>query len=289
MGWILAVAAVVLIAVAIVPLLTRGARATMPGIGETAPLQPADGPVLRVLTLNVAHGRSDGLNQLLQRTSTIESGLRKIAETLQHEAPHVVALQEADGPSFWSGSFDHVETLAHQGGLSQWIRAENVNGLGISFGTAILSDVPLRDPLAGSFQPNWPTFSRGFVVATAEWPGRPGFLVDVVSVHLDFARAGVRRAQAMELVAILRERGQPLIVMGDLNSTWNAEDDAVRVLADGLSLKARNPEENLITFPSRGTRIDWILISNELEFHSHRVLPDVLSDHRAVLAEIAVR
>ena len=113
--------------------------------------------------------------------------------------------------------------------------------------------------------------------------------MDVVSVHLDFARAGVRRAQATELAATLRERSRPLIVMGDFNSTWNAEDDAVRMLANSLALKAWNPEESLATFPARGTRIDWILISDELEFRSHGVLPEVLSDHRAVLAEIVVR
>ena len=31
-----------------------------------------------------------------------------------HLAPDVVALQEADGPSGWSGNFDHVATLARQ-------------------------------------------------------------------------------------------------------------------------------------------------------------------------------
>ena len=63
----------------------------------------------------------------------------------------------------------------------------------------------------------------------------------------------------------------------------------VRELAKALSLKVWKPEENVVTYPSRGTRLDWILISKELQFRSHGVLPDELSDHRAVVAEIGLR
>ena len=40
------------------------------------------------------------------------------------------------------------------------------------------------------------------------------------------------------------------------------------------------------TYVSRERRFDWILISNELEFISYRVLPDIISDHFAVVAEV---
>ncbi len=43
------------------------------------------------------------------------------------------------------------------------------------------------------------------------------------------------------------------------------------------------------TVPTRGTRIDWILISSGLEFAEHRTLPDRVSDHLAVVAEIVPR
>jgi endonuclease/exonuclease/phosphatase family metal-dependent hydrolase len=65
-----------------------------------------------VATLNLAHGRKDSLNQLLLWTSTIKENLNDIADVLGQHKPHVVALQEADAASFWSGSFDHVEYLA---------------------------------------------------------------------------------------------------------------------------------------------------------------------------------
>jgi endonuclease/exonuclease/phosphatase family metal-dependent hydrolase len=84
-----------------------------------------------------------------------------------------------------------------------------VKGLGINFGTALLSDVPLHDCRARTFEPNWPTFSRGFVISAVEWPGRPGFYVDVVSVHLDIASADARGEQVAQRAAALRERGRP--------------------------------------------------------------------------------
>jgi endonuclease/exonuclease/phosphatase family metal-dependent hydrolase len=40
------------------------------------------------------------------------------------------------------------------------------------------------------------------------------------------------------------------------------------------------------TYVSRDRRFDWIMISNELEFVSYKVLPDIISDHLAVVAEV---
>jgi endonuclease/exonuclease/phosphatase family metal-dependent hydrolase len=36
-------------------------------------------------------------------------------------------------------------------------------------------------------------------------------------------------------------------------------------------------------------RIDWILISADLEFISYKVLPEAVSDHHGVVAEIGMR
>ena len=73
--------------------------------------------VLRLMTLNVAHGRSDGPNQIFQKTRNIRANLGTIAKLLSRVGPDVVALQEADGPSFWRGKFDRVEYLATNAGF----------------------------------------------------------------------------------------------------------------------------------------------------------------------------
>ena len=131
---------------------------------------------------------------------------------------------------------------------------------------------------------------KGFVVSTIDWPGTPDVKVDIVSVHLDFSSESTRRQQARELIAVMRGRGRPMIVMGDLNTDWHHEDSTVRLIADELDLIAHSPDvQGLETFPLSGKRLDWILLSGGLEFNSYRVVSDVLSDHRGVIAEVVLK
>ena len=104
-----------------------------------------------------------------------------------------------------------------------------------------------------------------------------------------FVAERVRRRQATEMAAFLKGRGRPLIVMGDLNAGWDDAQGVVGYLVDALDLHAREAGDGGDpTFPMDGRRIDWILVSRDLEFVSYQVLPDTLSDHRAVVAEVAV-
>ena len=244
---------------------------------------------LRVLTLNLAHGRKDGMSHILCSTSTIQANLDDIAAVLRRERPDVVALQEADGPSIWSGSFHHVRYLAEAAAFRYFVRGEHVKGLKLSYGTALLSRLPIGEPRSFTFEPSPPTFAKGFLVATAEWPGESGTKVDIVSVHVDFFSESVRRRQAEEVVRRLSPRTRPLVVMGDLNSDWTEPDSTLRKIAAGLGLTAYRPDApGLETFSFTSRRFDWILLSPELEFRRHEVLRDVLSDHLAIVAEIGL-
>lgn len=53
-------------------------------------------PGLRVMTLNVAHGRGTGFHQLLQHPDETRKNLDKIVTLLKDTAPDIIALQEAD-------------------------------------------------------------------------------------------------------------------------------------------------------------------------------------------------
>ena len=247
-----------------------------------APARP-----LVVMTLNLAHGRKEGPHQLLQSTASIRSNLDDVAAVILREKPDVVALQEADGPSIWSGRFNHVDHLARTSRMRYRVRAENVKGLKLSYGTALLSRWQLQETVAFTFSPSPPTFSKGFVVSTVRFPGTLGRKVDVVSVHLDFFRGAVRARQVGEMVAQLATRENPLIVMGDFNCQWTDRQSPMRTLVADLGLKAYRPKsKEMGTFPKLNKRLDWILISEELEFVSYAVLPDAVSDHRGVIATI---
>jgi len=250
-------------------------------------VQEGEASTLRVMTLNIAHGRGEAFHQLLQNTDTTIENLNKISAVLKREQPDVVALQEADGPSYWSGNFHHVDYLARQSAFSNAVNGSYVRGLGLEYGTALLSNLDLRYAEAITFNPDLALTPKGFVVSTINWPNQPHTQVDVVSLHLDFSSRETRRQQALELIELMRERNRPMIVMGDFNAEWNDDGATVQMIAAELALNAYNPTgKGQNTFPYSDKRLDWILVSNGLEFRDYQVVSDAVSDHRGVIAEL---
>lgn len=247
-------------------------------------LQP---DTLSVMTLNLAHGRGTGFHQVLQSSQTTTFNLDKVGDLIDRHGVQLVALQEADSESFWSGRFDHVDYLAETQRFDWSAHASHVTYPGLDYGTAILSRLPLNDSLSVRFSPGSGSLPKGFVVSTLPWPNRAGLKVTVVSLHLDPARRNVRAAQINELRIVLAQRAGPFIVMGDFNTEWNQRHSAVRAISEDLGLAAFEPEAPMTTFPANRKRLDWILISDELEFEYYQVIDDAVSDHRAVVARIA--
>ena len=229
------------------------------------------------------------MHQVLQSRKAIQSNLDDVAAVLAREKPDVVALQEADGPSAWSGNFDHVRYLAGKAAFTHSVRGEHAKAMKVSYGTALLSRLPLRDPASIAFKPSPPTPSKGFVVGTVDWPGDAKVEVDVVSVHLDFSRQAVRRKQVEEMVGKLAGRGRPLILMGDFNCEWQSKEPTLRTLAQKLNLRAWRPEAaDMDTFRKLRKRLDWILISPALRFSRYDVLADGISDHLGIVCELGM-
>ena len=247
---------------------------------------------VNVVSLNISHGRKTALNQLLVSRERTISNIIEIAEFLDKTNADVVALQEADGPSSWSGKFDHVAYLLENSDYTCAIHGRQAKTRFYQFGTALMARQGLDERRSLRFEPSPPTTTKGLVSATISLTV-DGTLVPitVVSVHLDFARKKVRDSQIAEMVSHVSGIDTPLIVMGDFNSEWQAERSHVRRLAETLALSAYEPEsEGLGTYKTTsGKRLDWILISSHLEIIAYRVLPDVHSDHLAVFAEIRHR
>jgi endonuclease/exonuclease/phosphatase family metal-dependent hydrolase len=261
-------------------------------VAQAAQRQPAPG-TLRVLTLNLAHGRKDALNQILLSRDAIERNLAEASAVLAQAGADVVALQEADGPSRWSGGFDHVEFLASRAGYRWHSRGTHARSWLFDYGTALLSRVPFTANVVHAFQPTPPSLTKGLTLGQVAWQSTANadpVLIDVVSVHLDFSRPGVRARQTAEMIELLAAREHPVIVLGDLNSDWSGSASVVTELAQRCRLQAYQPlADNMGTYRASGRRLDWVLISGELEFTGHDVLPQVVSDHYAVVADIRLR
>jgi endonuclease/exonuclease/phosphatase family metal-dependent hydrolase len=233
------------------------------------------------------------MNQALLRGKTIRNNLIDVATFLEALETDVVALQEADAPSRWSGNFDHVELLAEHTAMPCMVHGTHASNRWYNFGTALISVQPFAETLIHDFVPSRPTTTKGFVMGTVLWNPRGSLSaplkLNLVSVHLDFSRQSVRTAQVSEMIDILGDRDGSLVVMGDFNTNWVAEDSSLKYLAQALGLHAWKAEDDSIsTYHSKDTRLDWILLSQDLKFIGHEVMQQVVSDHRAVWAEIGL-
>lgn len=273
-------------------LLTLDVAAECPAAEEGA--GTIESAVIRVATLNVAHGRKDGRNQMLLGEGTIRSNLVEVAALMDRSEADVIALQEVDAESKWSGKFNHLDFLSDNSAYACTYHGLHASGWLYDFGTALLARRPFHDSFGHSFEPSWPTTTKGFSFAALDWnPG--GALpepigVNFVSVHLDFSRRSVRRSQIEEMVTVLSQIAGPMVMMGDFNTDWQTTDSSLKYLAEQMNLSVFQPHaDGLSTYGDKGARLDWILISEELEFSRYSVIPDVVSDHYAVAAEVVLK
>ena len=256
-------------------------------VGTSVPEKTDD--VVRLLTLNLAHGR--GPRQTHVRRGRLENNLARVADAVCNIGPDIVALQEADGPSAWSGNFDHVARLAQDTQLENHFRGDHNpfdnDRFSLQTGTALLANGQLEDPVSVSFSENWRD-TKGFVAASipiAAWGGQH---LRVASVHLDFLAPNVRRRQIQHMSDVLGDREGPLVVLGDLNCCFEKESHSMELLTEALGLRAFQPEAPSPTYPAFNPkrRLDWILISDDLDFGGYGTLHTLASDHLMVTADL---
>ncbi len=255
-----------------------------------------EGQTLRVATLNLAHGRGVKVNPLGQlglRRKTLEKNLAAVARAIRREAPDVIALQEADAASDWSGGFDHVAFLAEAAGYPHRHHGVHVDvdrgSLGLHYGTALLARRELAGTDSYAFAREPTDTRKGYVLAEIEFAGRP---VTVVSVHLNSKSAAARKRQVHTLIEHLRRVKAALVILGDFNTKWESPDSALRLIAEELDLRPFQPDsdaQNTFPAPAPRWRLDWILISDQLRFRDQWRWPEQVSDHLGVTADLEWR
>jgi endonuclease/exonuclease/phosphatase family metal-dependent hydrolase len=167
----------------------------------------------------------------------IRQNLIDIGRVLKTAAADIVTLQETDAPSWWSGGFDHVALLAQDVRVALAFPGAVHGLLGFaSTAPPFWPGTPTWRPGPIASQESWATPAKGFLLARFGWyptgaaSEKPVF-VDIVSVHLDFSRESIRVRQIAQMRTALEGRNNPLIIMGDFNSEWLADDSVVRKLA----------------------------------------------------------
>lgn len=242
---------------------------------------------LKVLTLNVAHGAPFAMPlPFLRRRSALLGTLDAVAALLHREAADVVALQEVDRASLFSGQVDHVEHIAARAGYPHVHHGVH-SGVArlLAQGTALLSRHRLEACDSAHFGRDR-RVDKGYVVATLTGEDGPG--PDVVSLHLDPFSAPVRQRQVDLLIQALRQRPErPRVVLGDFNAEDTVVDGPVARLCAALGLHTPAGGEPTWPQPRAQQRLDLVLVSSPLRFTRYERLPEAVSDHHAVVAELA--
>jgi len=266
---------------------------------------------LRIASYNIAHGRGlpfvnwNGESKEIRRQR-----LDDIAAVLREMDADIVALNEVDFNASWSHKVNQAEYLAKQAGYAYWVEQRNLDfriaNYTWQFGNAILSRCPIKhaEPVQLPSYERWETFMAGkkrAVLAVIELE------VDGISQQIGFASAHlshrseeVRNASAKMLCQVVAEKGMPVFVAGDMNSspvgfpksTMTGHGENAIQSFDESGLFQRHPmtvpEGAQMTFPADKAQqvIDWILIPKSFNLLQYRVLDSQLSDHRPVFLDV---
>lgn len=255
---------------------------------------------LRLLTLNIAHGRGLSPYQGLHGARTIERNLNRIAHLLRGVDADVVALQEVDEDSHWNKRIHLLDALKEATGYTEsylGVHNRRAGRLPLAYGNGLLTRFPIRHAEHQAFG-RASLGEKGFVCAELEtgWG-----ILPIINLHLDF-RSRLRRIEQVErLIAFLDEKHYTSdqkphlspIICGDFNSRQGKRTDAVRhlfhYLLDDMHYRLF-PEGKSKTFPSflPTHGIDFFFIPPDYRVRNCSVLRSFVSDHRPVLLELGL-
>lgn len=259
--------------------------ALMAAACASSPRAAAPATLLRVMTYNIRSGNGD---------------LAQTAGVIRGQAPDIAALQEVD--VHWadrSAFADQAAELATRTGMQARFagiyRLPGAPGAPPrEFGVAMLTRLPIV-----SFRND--TITRLSTQDTNPVPTpMPGLLdaeldvhgthVRVFVTHLDYRRdPAVRVQQVADMLRYVGSSATPTLLMGDLNATPDAPEiqPLLRRLHDVWDA-SRGPG---FTYPADvpRQRIDYVLVSPAFRVRSVRVLDTQASDHRPVVADLALR
>jgi endonuclease/exonuclease/phosphatase family metal-dependent hydrolase len=256
---------------------------------------------LRILTLNIAHGRGLSTYQGFHTARGIERRLTRVAHLLRKVDADIVALQEVDEDSHWNRRIHLLDSLQAQTEYAHaylGVHNRRSGKLPLAYGNGLLTKFPIYHAEHEAFG-RASLGEKGFLCAELETSEG---ILPVVNLHLDF-RSRLRRIEQVErLIQFLDDKkytdpGTPHlspIVCGDFNSRSGRRGDAVRhlfrYLEDQCTYQLLPRGRRSRTFPSLMPihGLDFVFVPPSYRVRSHEVLRSYVSDHRPVLVELEV-
>jgi endonuclease/exonuclease/phosphatase family metal-dependent hydrolase len=257
-------------------------------------------PRLRLLTFNIAHARGAlPLHQGLRSKARIRANLVKIARLIQRLEADIVALQEIDENSRWSGSFDHLAFLREHTGLPHAAFGINNRRTGryhLNYGNAVLSRFPIVHVETVPFGPG-KLGEKGFVFVEIDLGKRKR--LPLFNIHMNHRSRPQRLRQISRLMHYLDEQrvhraahwGTPPLVCGDFNNPSHKPDATATLLGyfEQTSNYTLLPKTGR-TFPSLwpARALDYVFLPEQCREPQAEIVRCLLSDHRPVLVEFSL-
>ena len=240
---------------------------------------------LTVMSLNLAHGRQQWMAPSSDAAALLQANLAEVAGLIRRERPDVVRFRRPIAPLFGVG--DSITSVSRRHGrctiLRSW-RARQSLETDLRHGPPVAM-LACRPGLPYLF-PCLADLSRAWSWQRSSWPGATERQLTWFPSTLEWAE----RPCAASIPRDCRAIEEPKAASGADGrfQLWVRRPGADVGLVDGeLNLRAYAPEaKGLNTFPLFNRRLDWILISPELDFVDYRTLSDVVSDHRPVVATL---
>jgi endonuclease/exonuclease/phosphatase family metal-dependent hydrolase len=256
--------------------------------------------LLRLMTLNIAHGRGLSPYQGLHSARVIERNLCKIAALLRKVEAHVIALQEVDEDSHWNKGIHLLNFLQREAGYAEsylGVHNKRVGRLPLAYGNGMLVQFPIRSAEHQAFG-QASLGEKGFMCAELETPAG---ILPVVNLHLDFRSRKRRIEQVERLIQFLEAKHYTSdlkphlspIICGDFNARQGKPSDAVRhlfrYLQEGFQYRLY-PSARSRTFPSilPTHGLDFFFIPPSYRVKRCEVLRSYVSDHRPVVVELMI-
>lgn len=254
---------------------------------------------LRLMSLNIAHGRGLSPYQGFHSARSIERNLNRIVHLLDEVDADVVAFQEVDEDSHWNKRIHLLDYLQEKANYKQsYLGVHNRRGgrLPLAYGNGLLTKLPIRRAEHQAFG-QASLGEKGFLRAELETDHG---ILPVVNLHLDFRSRRRRIEQIERLIQFLEDKhytqdNRPHlspIICGDFNAREGRPADAVRhlfrYLQEACAYKLY-PQGNMGTFPSilPTHGLDFFFIPPSYKVKRCEVLRAYVSDHRPVVLDLS--
>ena len=292
----------------------RAIEITEPETPLSAPSVPPDS--LRLITYNIAHARGPELNAPNTAGGSTEERrerLQRIGEALRNTGADLIFLQEVDFNTWWSDGLDQAAILAESAQMPFMVKQRNIDtGFPFwrrwDFGNVLLSRLPILEAQRLELSPysdieKLIAGNHDALVTLIDLGG--GSTLRLVGVHLEVRSEETRVQAAQQLIATQRQYSEPMILLGDFNSTPPGLPDSKTSrlgqntieLLESFGGFQRRPSRGRashrdFTFPTVAPRrvIDWILPDQNFRITEYVVLRNMNeSDHFPVLTTLRRR